>query len=82
MTQILKLVLDLVVLTSTTYKGFAKGNFSDTDAQNAFDLIASRGKLYFTLGTPASVRICLGGGFLTALNKVASKEGATPDARL
>ena len=30
---------------------------------------------------PAWVRICLGGGLLTALNKVAPKEGAMPDAR-
>jgi len=30
---------------------------------------------------PAWVRICLGGGLLTALNKVAPKEGAKLDAR-
>ena len=30
---------------------------------------------------PAWVRICLGGGLLTALNKVAPKEGAKIDAR-
>ena len=59
----------------------AKGNFSDSDAQNAFDLLASLGKLYLTLGMPAWVRICLGGGLLTALNKVAPKEGAKLDAR-
>ena len=46
----------------------AKGNFSDSDAQNAFDLLASLGKLYLTLiltlGMPAWVRICLEGGQL------------------
>ena len=70
-------MLDLEVYTFTT----SKFNFSDPDAQDAFDLLASLGKLYLTLGMPAWVRICLGGGLLTALNKVAPKEGAKLDAR-
>ena len=59
----------------------AKGSFSNAEAQNAFPLLASLGKLYLTLGLPAWVRLCLGSGLLTALNKVAPKEGTTPDAR-
>jgi hypothetical protein len=52
----------------------AKGSFSNAEAQNAFPLLASLGKLYLTLGLPAWVRLCLGGGLLTALNKAAPKK--------
>jgi hypothetical protein len=38
----------------------AKGSFNTADAQNAFDLFATLGKLYLTLGMPAWVRLCLG----------------------
>jgi hypothetical protein len=41
------------------------------EAQDAFYLLASLGKLYLTLGIPAWVRLCSGGGLLTALNKAA-----------
>ncbi len=58
-----------------------KGNFSDSDTHFAFDLLASLGNLNLALGMPAWVRICLGGGLLTALNKVAPKEGTKLDAR-
>jgi hypothetical protein len=71
MMQILKRVLDLGGLHVHYLQVLAKGNFSDSDAQNAFDLLASLGKLYLTLGMPAWVRICLKGGLLTALNKAA-----------
>jgi hypothetical protein len=59
----------------------AKGSFSKAEAQDAFNLFSSLGKLYLTLGMPAWVRLCLGGGLLTALNKAALKEGVKLDAR-
>ncbi len=52
----------------------AKGSFNKAEAQDAFYLLASLGKLYLTLGMPAWVRLCLVGGLLTALNKAAPKE--------
>jgi len=65
--QILKQGLDLVAFMSSTWPKVA-------EAQDAFYLLASLGKLYLTLGMPAWVRLCLGGGLLTALNKAAPKE--------
>ena len=76
--QILKQGLDLVAFMSSTWPKVA-------EAQDAFYLyMASLGKLYLTLGMPAWVRLCLGGGLLTALKSIKlplKKHGATPDAR-
>ena len=58
-----------------------KGSFSKAEAQDAFNLFPSLGKLYLALGMPAWVRLCLGGGLLTALIKAAPKEGVKFDAR-
>ena len=59
----------------------ALGVFEDGEAQNAFDHFSKLGSLYISMGMPAWLRACLGGGLLTALNKATPVPEIMPDAR-
>ena len=59
----------------------ALGVFGDGEAQHAFGHFAKLGSKYISMGMPAWLRACLGGGLLTALNKVAPVPDKVSDAR-
>ena len=59
----------------------ALGVFDEGEAQDAFDNFTALGTKYLSMGMPAWLRACLGGGLLTALNKSAPVPDQTPDAR-
>ena len=59
----------------------ADGVFDHPEAQKAFAVFAKLGLKYLFLGMPAWLRACLGGGLLTALNKLPPVTGGSIEAR-
>jgi hypothetical protein len=59
----------------------AQGVFVEGEARGAFENFTTLGSKYLSMGMPAWLRACLGGGLLTALNKSAPVLNETPDAR-